>query len=182
MSNPFRDLFALLPAACGLVLALLLAGAPALAGDSIRIELRDGSSVSGELIRIGGGVAVVQSQSLGRVEVDIDEVQLMQRTGAKTSPGSGATPSPSRASDAERVVQRAQVDAVQGMIASDPEMLAAVAALSDDPLIAEILADEALMQQIQSGNYEALAKDPRLQRLSQHPTVKGLSRSVNGTR
>ena len=57
--------------------------------------------------------------------------------------------------------------------------MSAMASLQDDPLVREILADEELMQKIRSGDYEALLQDPRMKALSQHPAVKGVSRSVN---
>jgi hypothetical protein len=161
-------------------LALLVAAGPAAAGDSVTLELRDGSRVSGELLHLGGGVAVVKSESLGRVEVKIDDVQQMQRTGK----GSTAPNSASRINGTQRPVEKQlyqdQVNALQGAIASDPSAMATIEGLASDPLVLEILADEALMQKIQSGDLSALANDPRLQALSEHPTVRELNRSVNG--
>jgi len=139
----------------------------------VRIELSDGSRISGELLDLGDGVAVVRSESLGRVEVRIDQIEVMQRTGSQARPSS-TTPS-----DAQREVQKTQLNALQGALASDVDAMAAIASLRGHPLILEILGDKDLMQKIRRGDYEALTLDSRLEALSHHPAVKELSQSVS---
>ncbi len=64
--------------------------------------------------------------------------------------------------------------ALQAAMIADPATRERILALQDDPLVAEILADEATMNAIRAGDLGALLANPKLRALAEHPTVRGI--------
>ena len=63
-----------------LLIGLGLVGAAA--GEASRIELRDGSIISGEVVGFADGRYLVQSPALGRVTIDQSQIRSLQPGGA----------------------------------------------------------------------------------------------------
>ena len=66
--------------AWALLIGLGLVG-PA-AGEASRIELRDGSIISGEVVGFADGRYLVESPALGRVTIDQSQIRSLQPGGA----------------------------------------------------------------------------------------------------
>jgi hypothetical protein len=77
-----------------------------------------------------------------------------------------------------RQVQDMQVQALQQDMLSNPDLLRLVLALQKDRVVQDILSDPELMERINSGDLSALEGDPRIERLANHPTVKGMARDL----
>ena len=75
----------------------------------------------------------------------------------------------------EKQVQDLQVQALQQDMLSDPDLLLRVLALQEDSVVQEILSDAELMAKIEAGDLSALVGDPRIERLADHPTVRGIA-------
>jgi hypothetical protein len=56
----------------------------------------------------------------------------------------------------------------------DPVSRDKVLSLKDDPLVNDILQDEATMRAVQSGDLDALSHDPKIRALLRAPTVREL--------
>jgi hypothetical protein len=63
---------------------------------------------------------------------------------------------------------------MQGALLADPASREQVMSLQDDPLVQSILNDPATMRAVQSGDLGALMANPKIQALSQNPTVRSL--------
>jgi len=71
-----------------------------------------------------------------------------------------------------------QVRELQERVMNDQELIALVLALSADPDMQQIVNDPAVLGAISSGNYDALAKDPRIMRLLENDRVKEIQRRL----
>jgi hypothetical protein len=96
-----------------------------------------------------GALVVVAASSSGAVG-------LAQTAGSPPDPG----PAPATS--------------MQGALLANPESREQVMSLQDDPLVRSILSDPATMRAVQSGDLGALMADPKIQALSDNPTVRGL--------
>jgi hypothetical protein len=155
------------------IFALLLSCAlslPLWAGDLKEFRLKDGSTLTGQLVEVTEGRFVVQSQSLGRVELDAEQVVSM------TSPGAGAGgANPAGAVDLQGLMAQAQQQ-----IYSNPAMLEQVQGLSTDPQINALVTDPAFVGLLMSGDLEAIRQDPRMRQLMENPRLQGLVRQLSG--
>jgi hypothetical protein len=161
MTTPSPHAFRLVLCTAALVLALIR-GAHA---DPVTLKLRDGSTISGEVVSLTGGLYTVQSRTLGTLTVREADVQSMTRDSGKA--------------DAAPAGASSEVEAIQQRIANDPQAMQAVRSLQDNPNVQEILADPALMSALQSGNLQALLANPKLARLAADPEVQAILRQLN---
>jgi hypothetical protein len=141
-------------------LAALMLGFGAAHGDPSRIELRDGSVISGEVVGFSDGRYLIESPALGRLQVDESEIRSVQPDGGVAgASGSGYGP---------------EIQALQQQLIADPEVIKMITALQKDPDVQAALADPEFMQLITSGNLGALQANPRFQRLMNHPSLRAI--------
>lgn len=152
-----------------LALSLVLPVA-AQAGES-RIELTDGSVISGELIGIEAGHYHIRSASLGRLSIPETSIRSLQPIGAASS----HTPSTAAAQD-----YSADIASIQKQLIGDQGLMEQVMALQQDPQIRKALSDPELTRMVLSGDLEGLRADPRFQRLMEHPSIQALMGQVLG--
>lgn len=135
------------------------------AGDR-RIELRDGSILTGELVEVANGRYRVRTPLLGEVEVREADVVSIGPGAADSRPGAEG--------------RSARIAELQGQLLADPEALTAVQALQGDPKVQAVLADRELVGLVLSGDLEALQSDPRILRLMEDPAVHAILERVLG--
>jgi len=68
----------------------------------------------------------------------------------------------------------AGASSMQSALMADPASREQVLSLQDDAQVQAILNDSATMRAVQAGDLGALMADPKIQALSQNPTVRGL--------
>ncbi len=161
----------------------LCLGAGLVAAAESRIELRDGSIMSGELVGIGNGVYRVRSATLGEIAIPESAVLAIRpaSAGAAASNGAAAPTSPAAPNPAANPVpQTIDLAAIQQQVLSNPQTMDAITRLQSDPGIQAALADPQFMGLIMSGNVEALRADPRLQRLLENPAIQSIVGQVLG--
>jgi hypothetical protein len=78
----------------------------------------------------------------------------------------------------ERETTSAAVQALQNQILADPQLAGQVHSLSDNPLVREALADPAVADALNRGDFGALLTNPKIQRLAEDPDVQSLTREV----
>ena len=125
-------------------------------------QLKDGSRLTGELVAVTEGRFVVQSPSLGRVELDAEQVVSMN--------------TPANAD------LQALMSQTQKRIYANPELLRQVQSLSQDPELTALVGDPAFVQLLMSGDLQAIQQDPRMQQLMNNPRIQGLVRQLSGGR
>jgi hypothetical protein len=148
---------------------LALVGAPA-AADPSRIELRDGSVISGEVVGFSGGHYLVRSPALGEISVDQSEIRAVRPEGGPSA-GSGAESGSGYGSE---------IQSLQQQMVANPEIVKLLNALANDPEVRAALADPELMRLVTSGNLAALQHNPRFQSLMNHPEIQAIMGQVTG--
>ena len=142
-----------------------LASSPA-AADPMRVVMKDGSVVVGDLVAVQSGQLVIKSSSLGLVRLDQARVASM-------------TPLATSAPSAPAATSQSEMESMlQTLMATDPEVLAQLGKLQESDLMKEILSDPDVMAKIRAGNYEALGRDPRIQKLMSDPSVRAIQSRV----
>ncbi len=131
-----------------------------------RIELRDGSVISGELIGIEGGVYRVRSRALGEVTVRESEVLAIR-------PATAETPAPAPSANTGGP-QSSDLMAIQRQLLANPGIMESITRLQSDPAIQTALADPEFTRLILSGNLEALRANPRFQGLMENPAIRAI--------
>ena len=151
-----------------------LASSPA-AADPMRVVLKDGSVVIGELVAVQSGRLVIQSSSLGRVRLDEARIASMTPLAAIPMPSSAESKLAVSAPSAPGVTPDTEMaSTLQSLMATDPEVLTQLGELQESDLMKEILADPDLMAKVRAGDYAALGQDPRIQKLLSDPSVRSI--------
>lgn len=160
------------------ILALLIvagAGVSAEAETKAKlIHLRDGSSLTGNVISLDRGVYTVKTENLGTMRVRQEDIVSISNPGF----------APKEAQTAEPLVpgQMAphltksnlgyQVQTLQSSIMSDPELVKDIQVLMSDPEIVQIIQDEAFMQKIMTLDMDTIESDPRYRDLMYNPRMR----------
>ena len=145
------------------ILLLVITSSSAYAGKVQRVELRDGSIMNAEVISMHDGVYTFKSPSLGEVNVNAKQVQSISSSDMPTSQAGSANKN---------------LNQLQSTLMANPETKNLIAGLQNDPDMQAVLSDPEIMKAIQSGDYTAVANNPKFQRLMNNPTIKQISGSV----
>lgn len=89
--------------------------------------------------------------------------------------GAGA---PGEAAEGGKAVVNEQVSDLQERILNDQELMSLVMALSAEPEIQELMNDPAVLSAFNSGDFDSLAKNPRVMRLLENARVKEIQRRL----
>jgi hypothetical protein len=124
------------------------------------ITLKDGSQIKGELAGIDNGVYTVKTPIIGDVHVAASDV-------ASITSGSGSA-SPSMPNMDQ------QVSDSQKQLMSNPQSMATLQEMTQDPEIMQALQDPALVQAVTSHDYAAVQSNPQIQKLMSNPKMQAL--------
>ena len=150
------------------VLLILSANTIAFADQSEQvITLKDGSQIKGELAGIDNGVYTVKTPIIGDVHVAASDVASITNGNA---PVAAAQNQPSAA--AGNMDQ--QIAASQQKLMSNPESMATLKEMTQDPEIMQALQDPALVQAVTSHDYQAVQNNPSVQKLMSNPKMQAL--------
>lgn len=156
---------------CALLLAVALGCQAALAGPS-RVELKDGSVLTGDLVGYSGGIYTLRSPTLGEIRLEESQV-LSVRPGATGDPA-GADAAGGLGGLRLPPDLAGQVQATQQRLISDPAVFGMIMALQNDPAIRAVLSDPAFLSLITSGNLQAIQGSPGFQELLQNPGLRAI--------
>jgi hypothetical protein len=140
------------------ILFVLLASGPLRAATPSTITLRDGSTITGEVVSLSDGVYTIKSATLGRITVKESDVRSLTKDAAAPDPG--------------------QMGAMQERMTSDPDTMNALTALKDDPELKAVLDDPEVLSALQSGNFDALLSNPKLAHLADDPKVQEITKKL----
>lgn len=156
------------PPAAGLLLSLTLGLTvlPVGAVGPATFELTDGSVVIGELLGVTDGGFRVRSATLGDLTIDASRVRVMRQ--GRLAPDPEPAPSPGTGP------ATGQLEAMQRQMVGNPEIMALIMQLRDDPQTAKALWDPAFLNAVSGGNLATLQEDPRIQELMNNPIVRSL--------
>ena len=134
-------------------------------GETSRIELRDGSIISGEVVGFVAGRRPVESPALGRVTIDQSQILSLRPGGAAGGDPGG---------------YGAQIMDLQQQLMGDAEIMGMITTLQSDPQVQAALADPEFMQLVASGNLGALQSNPRFKALMNSSRLRALQERVTG--
>jgi hypothetical protein len=138
---------------------VLFVSSPLHAAAPSTITLRDGSTITGEVVSLSDGVYTIKSATLGMITVKESDVRSMTKTAA-------AAPDPG------------QMGALQERMTSDPDTMSTLTALQDDPELKAVLNDPEVLNALQSGNVDALLANPKVAHLADDPKVQEITKKL----
>ena len=127
------------------------------------VEFSDGSRLRAEVISLDKGTYTLRSESLGEMRIPADRINSIS---TEELAGTAATPGLSN---------QAQINSLRESLLQDPNATAKIQSLQNDPLVQDILSDEAVMRAINSGDLETLINDPKFKALMEHSTVREIT-------
>ena len=142
------------------------------AGEKSKIELTDGSTLGGEIVSFSEGKYTVMSPSLGVLRIEDSKVRAIHREG----PAAGVPPKAKGSFDAAQI--QSQVQKIQAVIASGPDIMKAISKLISDPDFQALLKDPELLKAARSMDMKALMANEKVVNLFSHPTLTELSQKV----
>jgi hypothetical protein len=151
-----------------LLVGVLAAPAPA---TELRLMLKDGSVITGEIESVQNGIYTVRSPSLGTLSLKESDIRRIEMPPVSATGTDGKADKPSAASNA-------QVDALQHRIASDDALMNSVTALLDDPQFQAVLKDPEILDAVRGGDIDALEGNPKFQSLIDDPKVKEITKRL----
>ena len=148
-----------------------LIGHGAYAGESSLVELKDGSIISGEVVSFDGSTWVIDSASMGRLEIDAAKVVSIQRQTTKSAqPTAGASIGNQAASD--------QIQSMQQSIMANEQLMTMILSLQNDPEVQAILQDPDIMKAVEANDMNALLANPKFRRLMENAKIKKIAREA----
>ena len=135
------------------------------------ITLKDGSQIKGELSGIDNGVYTVKTPIIGDVHVAASDVASIT-SGA----GNGTAPVAALQNQASPSMPNMdqQVADSQKQLMSNPQAMATLREMMQDPEIMQALQDPALVQAVTSHDYAAVQSNPQIQKLMSSPKMQAL--------
>ena len=139
------------------------------------ITLKDGSQIKGELSGIENGVYTIKTPIIGDVHVAASDVaSITNGTGNGTAPvaavqsqSSGSIPNMNQ-----------QIADQQKKLMSNPQSMAILQEMMQDPEITHALQDPALVQAVTSHDYQAVQSNSNVQALMSNPKMQTLLKKL----
>jgi len=132
------------------------------------ITLKDGSQIKGVLAGIDNGVYTVKTPIIGDIHISAADVASI--TNGDVPVAAAQAP----AAQASAPNMDAQVEANQKQLMSNPQSMATLQEMMQDPEIAQALQDPSLVQAVTSHDYAAVQSNPNVQKLMSNPKMKAL--------
>ena len=160
-------------------LLLLLSGISYAEGLKV-FQLKDGSSLKGQLVSFAQGVYVVNTQVMGEIHLNEGDVVSIVDENVQAAAPSPQTPAANTPSP-----YAAQMQQVQQKIMTDPGLTQQVQNLAQDPEITQLLSDPQLVQEMtaamNSGNPQAVGQNPKVQQLMQNQKMQELIQQLQSS-
>ena len=140
------------------------------------ITLKDGSQIKGVLSGVDGGVYTVKTPVIGDVHVAASDVASI--TNGNATPvaalpvGSPMASARLQCHCASNMTNKLQP--VKKQLMSNPQSMAALQEMMQDPEIMQALQDPALVQAVTSHDYQAVQNNPKIQELMSNPKMQAL--------
>ncbi len=148
------------------VVALSLVAGTARAGELWEIELKDGSSITGEVVSLSNGIYTIKSDTLGTLKVEESKVQVIRRKSLPQVPSAAKNNTGS------------EVTSLQHKMMSDQEIMGLIQSLQNDPEFKKLLEDPEVMKAVSAGDVAALTANPKFMQLLGNPTVREIQKKV----
>jgi hypothetical protein len=134
-----------------------------------QIELNDGSVISGEIMAFDKGTYTIKSGTLGTLAIKDSDIRTIRSEATNPAAQSSQLPNPAISSELQEL---------QNLIMTDPEMMNSVSSLQNDPQFQAILQDPDVMNAVTAGNLNGLLANPNFTKLLEHQRVKEIAKKI----
>jgi len=136
------------------------------AGTLQYIQLVDGSELRAEVISFSADTYTLRSTSLGEVKIPADKIRTIS-TQPKATAANSVAPTATSGGSA--------MDNVRRSLMEDKNAMTKIESLQDDPVVKDILNDEATMRAINSGDLSALMNNPKIKALMENSAIREIT-------
>ena len=140
------------------------------AGDNARLKLKDGSTISGEVLSMQNGQYEIFTNSLGKLKVNASMVLSIEYGVPEMIPSQGQSPN--------NLLDKNKLQSLQQEMFSDGQIMNLMLSLQNDPVVMKILSDPELMKAITSGNINMLQNNSRIAELMKIPAVQEITKQI----
>jgi hypothetical protein len=140
------------------------------AGDNARLKLKDGSTISGEVLSMQNGQYEIFSNSLGKLKINASMVNSIEYGVPKIVPSQDRSPND--------LLDKNKLQSFQREMFSDGQVMNLMLSLQNHPVVREILSDPELMKAITSGNINMLQNNSRIAELMKIPVVQEITKQI----
>jgi len=151
---------------CFLLFVLFLQSASA--GEIREIEFIDGSTITGEVLSLSGGIYIVRTDSLGTIKLEESKIRAIR---AKSSGKNAETTQSNAGSSGE-------IKTLQEKMMSNEEVMTLIRSLQNDPEFQKALQDPEIMKAVSAGDVAALTANPAFMKLLNNATVKEIQKKT----
>ena len=137
------------------------------AGTPQYIQLVDGSEIRAEVVALDAEMYTLRSASLGELKIPAAKIRTIS-TESKAVANNASSASSTGGST---------MDNVRRSIMDDRDAMAKIESLQDDPVVKDILSDEATMRAINSGDLSSLMSNPKIKALMENPAIRDITQS-----
>ena len=136
------------------------------------ITLKDGSQIKGVLAGIDNGVYTVKTPIIGDVHVSAGDVASITNSSGTDGAVASAPAPTAPASTGSGPNMDQEIAASQRQLMSNPQTMATLQEMAQDPDIVKALSDPDLVQAVTSHDYQAVQNNPRVQELMSNPKMQ----------
>lgn len=146
--------------------------------DSFKIiNLKDGSTIKGQVTKLKNNVYTIITPSMGEIKVNDSAIESIGSPAAQSPSTFQINPS-SHSSDNNSPFSN-QLQQMQGSILTDPHLMADIQNLLNDPEILKIISDEKFKNDVMSQDVNRIEQNDRTQDLMNNPKIQALIEKIN---
>jgi len=131
------------------------------------INLKDGTTIKGQLTNVANGSYTIASPTMGEVKVSADQILSISNSGVSAPSETNVT---GLVNDGK--ISADAINSVKTNMLQDPEIMSLIQELIKDPQIAEMMKNPSLMQDALSMDPQKIQSNPEVQQLMQNPTMQ----------
>ena len=139
------------------------------------ITLKDGSQIKGVLAGVNNGIYTVKTPIIGDVHVSAGDVASITNGNAAPAAAPAANSAPGAYNPFSQVVASAQPVAFNPQqLMSNPQSMAIIQQMAQDPEVLEALQDPALVQAVQNHDLQSVQNNPGVQKIINDPKLRAM--------
>ena len=128
------------------------------------IVLKDGTSIKGFLSNVTNETYTVDSQAMGQVKIPASQIVSIN--------AANVVPTMNNLTTEHGTLSTSAINTIKANMLQDPQIIALLQKLAEDPSVAEILQNPTLMQAALSMDPQRVQNNPDVQKLMQNPTMQ----------
>ncbi|MDD4957658.1 MAG: hypothetical protein PHH49_08115 [Candidatus Omnitrophica bacterium] len=137
-----------------------------MAAPSSRVELKDGSSINGEVVSLQDGIYTIMTSALGEIKIGAGSISRIE----SESPAPNSTARYEQAVSAPSI--SSQVEGYKKALTANAEISSMISDLGSDKELQNILKDPQIVSAVTSANVPALMGNEKFMDLMNNPKIQ----------